>query len=103
MPIGSKPTCAPSSSLRMRISTALASAQAARTPRPASSKLPVPTRRRRVGIASPSDRGLISLGHMPEHDVVVGLLHPWVARVIVHVDVVDPTTGRGEVVQLLVL
>ena len=36
--------------------------------------------------------GFVGLGHMPEHDMLMRLFHPRVARVVVDVDVIDIAT-----------
>src|SRR3954454_13855006 len=81
-PIGSKPTRAPSGSLRSRTSTTDGAARAQRSAG-AASRSPPPASSRRLRILL---QLRLVLGHVPEDDVAVGLLHPGMAGVVVHRD-----------------
>src|SRR5690348_667461 len=95
-PIGSNQTFEPSALPFMLISTVSAAASRRSGREPVRSK-PPPVRRtcRRVSIRfGRSHARLVGLRHVPEHHVVVRLLHPGVAGVEIHVDVVD-LAARG--------
>src|SRR5690242_6262504 len=90
-PIGSNQTFEPSALPRMLISiTSLATSDRGATD--AARSKPPPVRRTCLRVSILLRRGhpgLVGLRHVPEHDVVVRLLHSGVAGVEVHVDVVD--------------
>src|SRR5947209_11738862 len=97
-PIGSKPTCAPSGSLRSSTSTTAGAARVRRSAG-AASRSPQPASNRRLSILL---QLRLVLGHVPEDDVVVRLLHAGVAGVVVHRDLLDRLVGPDcELVELL--
>src|SRR3954469_1307970 len=102
-PIGSNQTFEPSALPCMLISTtSLATSDRGATDAARSKPPPVRRTCRRVSILFGRGHArLVGLRHVPEHHVVVRLLHSRVACIEIHRDVVDLAARRREIVELL--